>query len=257
MDERERAFQALVEYARTADDVVGLFVFGSRGRDDGMADGRSDYDVAVVLQEGDTVMERFDARWPYVHGAPVEIARSTLSGLRAHGEYGTASAWARAQYADVRVLVDKTGEVEAALRAKRAVPAEARAVVVRDALDDYINATYRSLRYRMVGAEEGARLDAAESLPPLLTAAFAFDDRVRPFNKYLAAELRARPLSDRAWAADTFLPRLMAVLAGDVEAQRALFRDVDRVAREQGFADAVDVWQPDIAWLRGEADYRA
>ena len=40
---------------------------------------------------------------------------------------------------------------------------------------DCVNSLYRSLRYAMVGAAEGARLDAAESLAPLLTAVFAMD----------------------------------------------------------------------------------
>ncbi len=47
----------------------------------------------------------------------------------------------------------------------------------------------------------------------------------------------------------------MAVLAGDIEEQRALVRDVERVARKLGFDDAIDEWQPDVAWLRGEAAY--
>ncbi len=257
MDERERQLQALLAYAREDADVIGLFVFGSRGRDDGLPDARSDYDVAVVLRDGDGVLETFDQRWPYVHGAPVEVARSTLSGLRQHGDYGTPSAWARYQYVRVKLLVDKTGEVEAVLREKRRVPDEVRDRLVRDELDNYINSTYRSLRYGMVGSEEGARLDAAESLPYLLTAVFALDGRVRPFNKYLGAELRQEPLTDGAWEAERFLGRLTAVLAGDVEEQHALFRDVDRVARQRGFGDAIDEWEPDVAWLRGEAEYRA
>ena len=256
MEQRERRFRELLAYAREDADVIGLFVFGSRGRDDDLSDERSDYDVAAVLRDREGALAEFDRRWPYVHGASVEVARSTLAELREHGEYGTPSAWARAQYLGVHLLVDKTGEVGVVLGEKQSVPAAVRDEVVREALGAYVNATYRSLRYRMVGAAEGARLDGAESLPPLLTALFALDSRVRPFNKYLAAELRAAPLSDPAWEADRLLVLLMAVLAGDVEEQHGLFRDVERVARERGFADAIDEWEPDVAWLRGEADYR-
>ena len=191
-----------------------------------------------------------------MHGASVEIARSTLSGLREHGEYGTPSAWARYQYAYVKLLVDKTGEVEAVLREKQGVPEEDREEVVRKALDGYINSTYRSLRYRMVGVDLGARLDGAESLPHFLDAIFAMEGRVRPFNKYLAWELRTHPLMEHAWSADRLLPRLDSVLAGDVESQQALFADVDRVARARGFGDSVDEWQPDVPWMRGEGEYR-
>ena len=178
-------------------------------------------------------------------------------GLRKHGEYGTPSAWARPQYARVSLLVDKAGEVAALLAQKRSVPDDVRDRVVREALGGYINSAYRSLRYGMVGATEGARLDAAESLPYVLTAAFAMDGRVRPFNKYLASELRLQPLSDPAWAAARLLPRLDAVLSGEVVEQHALFCDLERVARERGFGDAIDDWEPDVSWLRGEREYRA
>lgn len=255
-ESREAQFQALVAWAEDDPDVLGLFVFGSRGHDDGFGDSRSDYDVAVVLTDREDVLAAFDERWPYVHGAPVEIARSSLLGLREHGEYGTPSAWARYQYAHVKLLLDKTGEVEAVLRQKQRVPAEVRDAVVKEALGGYINLTYRSLRYRMVGVEFGPRLDGAESLPYFLSAIFAMESRVRPFNKYLVQELRSHPLVERAWSADRLLPRLDSVLAGDVESQQTLFRDVDRVARERGFGDVIDEWQPDVAWMRGEAEYR-
>lgn len=256
-DSRETQFRSLLHYAETAPEVLGLFVFGSRGREDALRDSRSDYDVAVVLTDQDGAIEAFDEEWPYVHGASVEVARSTLGELREHGEYGTASAWARYQYAQVKLLVDKTGAIAPILAQKRRIPDGVRDRLVRDALDGYINFTYRSLRYQMVGAEEGARLDGAESLPYALTAIFALDGRVRPFNKYLASELRSNPLTDDAWAADALLPRLDAVLRGDTEQQRILFRDLERFSRERGFGEVVDGWQPDVGWLRGDDGYRS
>jgi hypothetical protein len=35
-------------------------------------------------------------------------------------------------------------------------------------------------------------------------------------------------------------------------AQQALFRDAERLAREHGFGEVIDGWEPDVAWLRGE-----
>jgi predicted nucleotidyltransferase len=243
-------FEELLEFAQTSDDVLGLFVFGSRATSDSLGDESSDYDVAVVLRDG--AVERFDERWPYAHGAVVEVARSTLDELRAHGEYDTASAWARPLYADVDLRVDKTGEMASILQAKQTVPEAVRDRIVREGLDGYVNSTYRALRYSMVGAGNGSRLDASESLPPLLTALFAFEGRVRPFNKYLERELATRPVAVR-----DLLPRLVAVLEGDLDAVRALFRDVEHAARERGFGEVIDSWEPDLAWLRGDAPYRA
>jgi predicted nucleotidyltransferase len=254
MAEREARFQELLAYAREHDDVLGLYVFGSRASDDRLRDEHSDYDVGVVLEPG--AQETFDARWPYVHGSPVEIATATLEELRAHAEYGTPSEWARPMYARVDLLVDKTGEVAALLEAKGRVPEDVRPGLVRRSLGAYVNATYRSLRYRMVGAGDGARLDAAESVPPLLSAIFALEGRVRPFNKHLESELAREPLRPPVWRAGRLLPRLSAVIDGDDEEQHGLFREVHQVADEAGFGDVIAEWEPDVAWLRGESAYR-
>lgn len=254
-EQRESQFQAMLADARDDPDVLGVFLFGSRSRD-GFADEQSDYDVGVVVVDREGALDAFDERWPYEHGAAVEIASTTLSGLREHGEYGSPTEWARYQYSHVAVLIDKSGEVETILRAKERVPEAVRARVVGEALDGYVNSTYRSLRNRMVGLEAAARLDAAESLPQALTAIFALEARVRPFNKYLEWELRLHPLGDPAWSADVLLPRLDAVLAGEAGEQHELFRDVERMARRHELAATIDDWQPDVAWLRGEAEYR-
>ncbi|MGB2875502.1 MAG: nucleotidyltransferase domain-containing protein [Gaiellaceae bacterium] len=253
---RESKFEALLADAQQDPEVLAVFLFGSRSRD-GFADERSDYDVGVVVSDREGALAAFDERWPYVHGARVEVVSSTLSELREHGEFGGTSEWARYQYAYVTLLIDKTGEAETILRTKQRLPEDVRAGVIEQALGGYINSMHRSLRNRMVGVLLAAQLDAAESLPYVLTAIFAFESRVRPFNKYLEWELRTHPLAERAWAPDVLLPRLDAVLAGHAEDQHVLFREVDRVARGHGFAGAIDEWQPDLAWLRGEATYRA
>jgi hypothetical protein len=247
--------QRLIDAATEDDGVVGLFIFGSRDRADGMADESSDYDAAVILRDAEAV-HTFDRRWPYRHGAVVETVTMTLLQFRTHGEYGSASEWARPQYTRVRLVLDKTGEIESILAAKSRVPDDDRDRIVRDGIDGFINATYRSLRYGAVGAVEGARLDAAESLAPLLTALFGMDGRVRPFNKYLYSELSTEPLSDPAWRAESLMPRIVAVLDGDAGEQHALFRDVERVVRANGYGDVVDSWEPDLRWLRGDAPYR-
>jgi hypothetical protein len=252
----EEQFDALLSYARQEPDVLGVYVFGSRARQADVRDEHSDYDVAVVLSDRPGAVEAFDARWPYTHGAAIEIARSTLSELRGLGEYGADDEWSRYLYTRVDLILDKTGEIESILRSKDSVPEDVREGLVKEHLNAYINSTYRSLRYRMVGLEAGARLDAAESLPHLLTALFALEGRVRPFNKFLEPELRERPLEDTAFDVDRLLPQLLRVLEGDADEQAALFRDVERIARARGFGEIIDGWQPDVPWLRGEAGFR-
>jgi predicted nucleotidyltransferase len=234
-------------YCASSEDVIGAFLFGSRGRDVGV-DERSDWDIWIVARDDDA-LARIDERFPYAHGSTVEVASSTLDGLRRHGAIGSRSEWARYQHAHVDVRVDKTdGELERVLAEKELIPAAQRDEVVRGALGGFVNATFRSLRY-------GTRLDAAESIPYALQAIFALAGRVRPFNKYLDWELRHHALP--GWRAETLLPLIAGVLDRDRASQHELFRLVEQNARAHGFGSAIDEWEPDVAWLRGEAEYRS
>lgn len=75
MTDGEAILEELLQFARASDDVVAVYVFGSRGRPDGLADTASDYDVGVVLRD-EADLTAFDSQWPYEHGAPVEISRA-------------------------------------------------------------------------------------------------------------------------------------------------------------------------------------
>jgi len=235
-------FDDLLEVARAREAVLGLYVFGSRGRDF-MVDERSDWDVCVVLASREA-REEFEREFPFAHGARVEIVTATLDELHAnrseHGRYAAA-------HADV--VLDKTdGELTRVVAEQESLPPETRDAVVREALDDYVNQTYRSLRY-------GTRLDAVEAVAPALRTIFALDGRVRPYNKYLEWELRQHPLE--GWTADDLLPLLDRVLSGEPAAQNELFGRIEERARHEGFGDVVDAWEPDVEWLRGRAGYRA
>jgi hypothetical protein len=188
--------------------------------------------------------DEFAPEFPFGHGARVEIVAATLDGLRAnpseHGRYAAAHA---------QVVLDKTGgELTRVVAEQESLPSGSRDAVVRDALDGYINQTYRSLRY-------GTRLDAVEAIPYALRTIFALENRVRPYNKYLEWELRHHRLE--YWDADELLPLLDRVLTAEPEAQRELFNRVEPLARRAGFGDVVDGWEPDLDWLRGTAEYRA
>jgi hypothetical protein len=235
-------FDDLLEVARSRDEILGLYVFGSRGRNF-MVDERSDWDVCVVLA-GREAREEFEREFPFAHGARVEIVSTTLDELRGnrseHGRYAAA-------HADV--ALDKTGgELTHVVAEQESLPGGSRDSIVREALDDYINQTYRSLRY-------GTRFDAVEAVAPALRTIFALENRVRPYNKYLEWELRHHPVE--GWTADELLPLVDRLLTGDPEAQHELFRRIEEPARRAGFGDVVDGWEPDVPWLRGQGEYRA
>jgi hypothetical protein len=165
---------------------------------------------------------------------------------------GSPMAWDRPSYLHAALLLDKLdGRIAATLTSLRRLAPEDAHRVAADALDDYINAWYRSLKNAAIGLATEAQLDAIESIGPLLTTLFAIHGRVRPFNRHLGWELGREPLGDGWLAGDALLPRLRSLAAtGDTAIQAALFRDVESLARAHDLGSAVDGWEPDVPWLR-------
>jgi hypothetical protein len=189
-------------------------------------------------------------RYPFVFGSRIEMITRTLADFRAEGMPGSGSEWNRPTFQHVRVEIDKLGgDIQRLVDEKARLGAEEARTLAAEALDDYINALYRSLRNSDGGRALASRLDGTESIRPLLVLLFAIDGRVRPFNKWLEYEVRRQPLSF-----PDVLDRV-AELAADpsVEAQRRVFGGVERLARERGMAALVDEWEPHVAWLRGTA----
>ncbi|MEV0617259.1 hypothetical protein AB0I81_28325 [Nonomuraea sp. NPDC050404] len=83
---------------------------------------------------------------------------------------------------------------------------------------------------------------------------FALHGRVRPYNKYLAWELRRHPLSHPLWAHDHLLPLLTSAVSPEAPASvRRLLNDLEPHARAAGHGDELDGWGEDLAFMRGSA----
>lgn len=206
--------------ATHGDHLLGLVLSGSAGR--GMATGRSDLDVYVVLT--DTGMgDRHTT-----HSAAVDEIPVAISELRELPPFGSAGWWFRWSFAWAPVLLDRTdGCLQGALRRQATVtPDEAQAILVEhDRLDGWLNYVYRALKNDRDGQTQERRLDAAESMPWLLDVIFTLAGRVRPYHKYLPWELHQHPLPD--WHAEDLLDLLEATLDGDPSALRTTFKRVE------------------------------
>ncbi|RKN47258.1 hypothetical protein D7294_01465 [Streptomyces hoynatensis] len=228
--------------------VLGLVLSGSQAHA-GMPTPHSDHDLHVITaDEAPAWLTALDGfRSPHL-----DLVVMPLAAFRRRALPGDEYGWARYAYVHARLLFDRLGGTIGELldRKRTLSPAEAR----RHAdghLDAYLNQTYRSLKSHRDGRPELAHLDAAESLPFLLESLFALHRRVRPYNKYLEWELSRHPLGAPTWQAGTLLPRLRRILAtGEPAAQRALFADVERLARARGHGEILDSWGTDLLLLR-------
>ena len=234
------SYEEWIEFAQREPRIVGVVVTGSRGRG-ALVQENSDWDLRVVVRDGE---EEFADSLDTPHGSEVEVSASTL------GDFRTGPEWDRYSYAHVEVPVDKLGgEVARVVHTKGTLAATEAREIARESLSAYTNSLYRSLRDRGLGLKLAARLDAADAVSALLTALFAFERRVRPFNKYLRWELETYPL--REWETDELLGLVEDALDGGAEAQRALLRAVELRARAHDLADEIDDWAPHDAFLRG------
>jgi len=250
-NEALEAYAELLERARADPAVVGVVVFGSRAVDADIT-AASDVDCFVILAGA----AENPVPWQRPHGSVVEVWPLTLDAFRRHAEAGTETAWNRPSLIRARVDLDKLdGEIAGLVEAKRRLrPDEARALVAT-ALDDAINSLYRALRSAENGSELASRLDAIESISPLVTTAFALEGRVRPWNKWLERELEREPLLTSDFGGLLELVRGLATDPSPARLRKA-FGVLERPARIAGHGAVVDGWEPDVAWLRGESPYR-
>jgi hypothetical protein len=234
------AYDAFLRRAVSDPNVLGLVLYGSRGFDVYVTE-ESDVDVIVVV-------DHEPEPWRTQHGGPVEAWPMTLQEFREHALPGNRDAWNRSAFLGVKVVLDRLdGEISRIVDRKRELTQDEARAIVSVNLDDYINALYRSLHNLEAGRELEGRLDAMETIPPLLTTVFALDNRVRPFNKWLRHQIEARALSIEGLV--PLVERLLSEPTTSV--QRAVFRLVDRAARDAGHGAEIDSWEPDVAWLRG------
>jgi hypothetical protein len=244
-------FDEFAAHACADPQILGLVLSGSQARA-GMATAHSDYDVYVVLRDDapDALLRLGEFRSPNLDLAVLKLAR-----FRSYGLPADAASWEAYAFVGAQVVYDALDGLIGDLVARKArLNAPEAYQRVADHLDAYTNSMYRSLKDLRDGRRTAALLDAAESIPCLLTVVFALHRRIRPYNKYLERELGQRPLPEACWAADVLLPRVERIRTdADPATQRALFIEIESAARAQGHGPMLDAWGEDLHFLRGES----
>lgn len=242
MDTPTEAYEKLLKEAQDDPRIIGLVFGGSRGKDNTFITKHSDYDVVVVLSD-DAPQELKDHLKIYA-SEKFELWPKTMTEFKEHARWGTAEDWDRYNYTHNKAVIDKTGEVQKIIEEKGGLPMEVRKDFTENALDAYINSVYRSAKYWRDGNEFAAHVDATESLPYLMTALYALEGRIKPYNKYFAWELKNHPLKLLPWRADEFIGDYKKILTtGDIDTQKKIFTAVKKLFRNQGYDKTIDGWK--------------
>jgi hypothetical protein len=210
----DEILQPVLAAAAADPDVVGAFLKGSRSV--GLGDEESDWDVVLVIREGDPSK---------VTTPQLELMRVTLAGI------GAPPSWELPALAHAQVLLDKTGEVTAALDAARSIGREELA----ELYDSYLNDFYRSLKSWRRGRELGARIKCGRSLWWL--------------GDFLIGLGGIRAPYPGAWngrLGDLEPLMLEVARTADPSRQQRLQVAVERTATAHGFRHVYDAWDGEI-----------
>jgi hypothetical protein len=160
MSAEDELLRPLLEEAERDANVVGVFLKGSRSL--GIGDDASDWDLVVVLSDGEPSHSKM---------GQLDVLRTTLARLR------RASSYELPAIAHSQVLLDKTGQVGEAV----AAAAQVEHAELVELYDSYLNDFYRSLKAWQRGRELAARIKAVRSLWYLGDLLFALDGRRAPY----------------------------------------------------------------------------
>jgi len=191
--------------------------------------------VVKLLGQGDKAMSQTEI---------LDINVLTLSEFENYAAFDTDFEWDRYNFAHLKAEIDRTGgKIQKIIDEKSLIPNERIKPIVENNLGGYINLYYRSLKNFRDGNLLASLMDATESIPFLLTALFAMNGRVKPYNKYLKWELTHFPLKIEIMDSSKFINFIEKIIAtGDIEIQKELFKEAKKVFVENGFTEAIDDW---------------
>jgi hypothetical protein len=243
----EDAFHKILEDARTDPNIIGFWLSGSRGK--GLITNNSDYDCVMLVK--DQVLHNYKQRYGRLDDPNLELCVSTLEEQKHYAMWGSHSAWDRYNFAHLKPLVDKTGQLLGLFEEKAGIPESERRGFIRGHLDGYINEVYRSLKCFRDGQTLGYRMQSAQSVTLLCTVLFALHGRVQPYPKYLEWELKNFPLEKMPLPPDELIRAILEIMeTGSISAQQKLLVCIETMARTEGYGDVLDGWGQKLSWMK-------
>ena len=238
------AYTELLEQAMADDNIVGFFLAGSRAR--GTQTEYSDWDVYLITKDG--VADEYKVRFKQSILKPKVYS---LSAFKSYAAVGSDTEWARYGFSYLTVQIDKlNGTIQRLVNDKASLfPDIAERLIDRSA-GAFINAVYRSIKNHRDGRAAPSWLDAMETIPAFLTAVFALEGRLKPYNKYLEWELENHPLKLLNIGSTELLEIIKQVgQTGDIAAQQKLLALLCDAYSERGYDDIIERWGNKLTFM--------
>lgn len=241
-DKSEKQFRQLLKKAKSDPNILCFFLGGSRGKGFNTKD--SDYDIYIITKEN--VAKNYKSKYKKVKSCDVVVL--SKKAFEKYANIGSEYEWDRYDFAHVKALIDKD-DIQKIIDEKGTIPKNRKNKFIDGYLDGYINYVYRSIKCIRNGNKIGARLEAAQSIKPLLNAVFALENRVVPFFDYVNRELEKYPLKKLPWKSEDFLDKLLLILStADLKTQQEVLKKIEKLFTKEGFGAVFDRWKPN-RWI--------
>ena len=246
--EAAKIFNKVLKEAKSDPNILAFWLDGSRGKGILKHD-ESDYDCMMIVK--DEILAEYKTRYEKIGNPAIELGVMALSEFKKFADWGGGMAWYRYNYVGIKPpLVDKTGQIRKIFEEKSIIPEDKKKKFINEALDHYINEVYRSLKCFRDNQLIGARLEASESILPLLNTVFGLHGRLRPYYKYYDWELKNYPLDKLSISGDEFTKRILVILEeADIKTQQKLLKEIESITRKAGYGEVWDSWGDKIEWM--------
>ena len=244
MKDKQQLYEGLLAEARRDPNIIGLVLFGSRGK--GLETPHSDFDCCVVAK--DEVVSEYQQKLDKLveHSAEFDLWTLDIGSFSKRP-----SLEERYDFAHVSPQIDKTdGRLQRIIDENSRIPETEIHAFVNGRLDHYIDKVFRSIKCIRDERSLGGRLEAVGSVPAWLDAVFAVHNRrVRPYNSYLVWELDTYPLSGFPMTSVEILGMIARILEnGDCRTQQQLMKVSEQFFRAIGYDRVFDDWGGKDKW---------
>ena len=238
-------FDKIVDKAKSDAAILGLFLVGSRGK--GFENEQSDYDIVMIAK--DDVVNSLKSEYEDKKAEDIDLSIYSLSDFINYAAWGSSNAWDRYDFANTKILVDKTENLSEIIKEKGIIPSDKLNEFIDWCIDGYVNGVFRSVKSMHKKNTLGVHLEAVNSILDLLTLVYALNGRHRPFLGYVEKELLVRPLEILPWSITEFIQKIKNVLeTADLKTQQELLKGIEKLCRENGHGRVFDSWQGKDKW---------